>query len=175
MILLGVLTLLFTGAALVAGIVWAVRRTSPGSSAAITPEPGVYVPTGTDSSVIRALSERLALVEGRYNSMSPIIEGYGTMSERMMALEAKLPGLIDVLDKLDSTTKNSEKRKDQRVRDQAKRDAKDDGDETITAEQAFAQMNMDPAQLVAADAPAVGAKAPPQARKGLIRPRQNGT
>lgn len=170
-ILICVLFIVFTVIAVVIAVVWGLRRSSLGGPHAIKPEYAASVPSGVDAEVIRALSEQLAMIQGKYNAIAPIIEGYGLMSQRMTALETKLPGLVDVIDKLDFTTKNAEKRKMQRDRDQAKRDSRDIDDVGITPEVAYAQMGMDPNDIGSPDAEKV--PTPRQQRKGLLKP-QNG-
>jgi len=69
-----------------------------------------------DSDVIRILSERLALIEGRIPAMQQVLDGYAALGIRMGELEANLPHLADAYSKFSQMVLNQEKRANEKQR-----------------------------------------------------------
>lgn len=155
------------GAVGVVGLIWTVRKLTLGARGAINPENDTYGPSHVDVGVLAGMSERTAVLEGRYNALVPLIEGYGTIQARMSALEAHLPTMIDVTEKLTQNVKNADKRDAERQR----RADKKDGDGESVGE-AFAAQKMG---LAAAPAQAQQPDNPqPQRRAGVVGQGGNG-
>jgi len=87
-----------------------------------------------DPHVIRVLSERLSVLEGRLPAMQASNDGYAAMAIRLAELEGRLPVLADAYDKFSQMTLNADKRaadRDKRSRSRAQ-----------TVEEAAAQMGL---------------------------------
>lgn len=98
------------------------------------PMPAAPAQTLVDPQVIRVLSERLAVLEGRLPALQATNDGYASMTLRLSEIETRLPALTDAFDKFSQMTLNADKRaadRDKRSRNRA-----------ITVEEAAAQMGM---------------------------------
>jgi len=102
-------------------------------------ETGVPVPSDVDASVLRAIGERLVLLESRLPALQQTLDGYAAMSARVADLEGRLPVLADAYDKFSQITLNADKR---RAAMQARADKKDDDSDEISVGEAAAQMGM---------------------------------
>jgi len=116
------------------------------------PMPVALAETLVDPQVIRVLSERLAVLEGRLPAMQAMNDGYSAMALRLAQLEAQVPNLHDAFDKMSQMTLNADKR----AADRDKRGR----NKTQTVEEAAAQMGM-AANPKAALLPANGAARAP--------------
>lgn len=166
-IVIAIVLLGCVGIAGLVALVWAVRRLTLGAGGAIKPENAGYGPSGVDAGVLAGMSERTAVLEGRYNALVPLIEGYGTVQARMSALEAHLPTMIDVTEKLNQNVQNSDKRRTM----QERRAAQKEGDGESVGD-AFAAQKMgmaaNPAQEVQPDTQQ------PKRRAGVVGQGGNG-
>jgi len=152
---------------LVAGIVWVgrmVRALSPGTHSHNYAEPQGPAPFDIDNTALRVLSERLQVLEGRLSPMQQVLDGYGAISTRLSALEARVPSVIDAMDKMQQTTLNADKRASERERRAKKKDG-DDGDGQ-TVEQAAATMGMAANPDAAIPVPAANGRRPGVLGKG---------
>ena len=150
-------------------LVWTVRRLTLGAKGAIKPENAGYGPSGVDAGVLAGMSERTAVLEGRYNALVPLIEGYGTVQARMSALEAHLPTMIDVTEKLNQNVQNSDKRRTMQERRAAQKEG--DGEQTVGS--AFAEQKMGMAGA-SAQASQPDNPQPQQRRAGVLGQGGNG-
>jgi len=139
MIVMG--SLLIVGA-LVAGIVYvgrAVRGASLSQVRQPMTETGASVPSDIDSSVLRAIGERLVLLESRLPALQQTLDGYAAMSGRIADLEGRLPVLADAYDKFSQVTLNADKR---RIMQEQRADKKSADSDEMTVAEAAGQMGL---------------------------------
>jgi len=170
-IVAGILVTGCVGIASLMALAWTVRRLTLGAGGAIKPDLTGYAPSGVDTTVLQALSERLAIIEGRYNALVPVIEGYGGVQARMSALEAHIPSVIDVTEKLGQTVLNADKRSAERTRRASKKDG-EEGEMTVDAALAAQQMGQAANPAQASQPPAL--QRPLERRAGVVGQGGNG-
>jgi len=156
------------GLAATVALVWAVRKLTLGAVGAVKPENATYAPSGVENGVLAGMAERTAVLEGKFNALVPLIEGYGTVQARMSALEAHVPSIIDVTEKLTQNVQNSDKRRTMQERRAA---AKDEGGESVDAAFAVQQMGLAGS---AAQVPTTADVPQPQRRAGVLGQGGNG-
>lgn len=133
------------------GVVWLSKLVRVASREGSTPSrPGSEspVPSDVDGTVLRVLSERLAILEGSIPALQQTLTGYSALASRIADLEARLPTLADAYDRFSQTTLNAEKRRSETERRAELKRSKEEPEGPTVAE-AAAQMGL------AADAAAV--------------------
>jgi len=74
------------------------------------PIPVVPSNTLVDPDVIRVLSERLAMLEGRIPALQATVDGYTALSLRVTEMEGRLPTIVDAHDRFAQALVNANKR-----------------------------------------------------------------
>jgi len=127
-----------------AGVVWLsklVRAASRVGSTPSSPDTKPPVPSDVDGTVLRVLSERIAILEGSIPALQQTLTGYSALASRIADLEARLPTLADAYDRFSQTTLNAEKRRTETERRaELKRIAA--GEEEPTVAEAAAKMGL---------------------------------
>lgn len=120
--------------------VYAVRSASVNATTSTEYLGAHSAPFSTDPQIIRALGERIVLLESRLPTFQAALDSYGNLTQRLADVEGRLPNLIEAYDKFSQNVQNADKRAATR----ASRDSKKTADESegITVEQAVAQMGM---------------------------------
>ena len=127
---------------LVAGVVYvgrAVRGASLSRDRQPMSETGAPVPSDIDASVLRAIGERLVLLESRLPALQQTLDGYAAVSGRIADLEGRLPVLADAYDKFSQVTLNADKR---RIMQEQRADKKAADNEELSVGEAAAQMGL---------------------------------
>lgn len=130
--LVGVLA--FLTILVVAGLRFIGRKLTGSLGAEKQPIPAAPPPTLVDPQVIRVLSERLSVLEGRVPAMQATNDGYAALAIRVAEMEARLPTISDAYDKYSQMVLNADKRaadRDKRGRSRA-----------LSVEEAAAQMGL---------------------------------
>jgi len=74
------------------------------------PIPAVLPQQLVDPQVIRVLSERLSVLEGRLPAMQATNDGYAALALRVAEMEARLPTISDAYDRFGQMVLNADKR-----------------------------------------------------------------
>jgi len=85
-------------------------------------------PVFSSEGAIRAISERLAALEGMLPALRAQIESYTALAQRLAALEVNIPNIADAYERFTDSTERQIKRDSERDRHQKKREALNAGD-----------------------------------------------
>jgi len=91
-------------------------------------ESEVPTPAITDEDTIRALSNRLASLEGTLPNLRSAIESYDSLTRRVSALETEIPGLADAWERFSDSMDRKDKRDGERDRRGRKKETQLAGD-----------------------------------------------
>jgi len=87
------------------------------------PEPAL-----SSEGAIRAISERLAALEGMLPALRSQLDSYSALASRMAALEANIPTIADAYERFTDSTERQIKRDSERDRHKKKRETQNAGD-----------------------------------------------
>lgn len=121
----------------VAGMVRALRTSHQGHHPSFGDG---SAPPALDDTVVRIMSERLSMLEGRLPQLQIMLDGYAAMQMRIAQMEAQLPNVVDAYERYARVIENSDKSKNERERRANKKQDKESGE--VSVEDAVAKMGL---------------------------------